>query len=234
MEAGDKQENEKCNTEKKEDALMKQDSDGDQEDDSDSLQNNNLKPDSFTEFSLLPPDFQIKDPKELKREKRRIIKNLSVLCIGFVLLFSSLTGLSMVQSSLNAEIGIFGLLMNFLSVFVSCLLLSTILLQVLGCKWAIALSMMGIIAWSCANFYPEWSTILPGSTLMGLGWGPLWTGQCTYFTISGIQYAELTNEMPDIVIAKFFGIFFMFFLMCEYGISFEYSFNEFDWFVGCV
>jgi hypothetical protein len=40
---------------------------------------------------------------------------------------------------------------------------------------------------------------------------PLWTSKCTYLTDTGAIYAETKHIDKDIIVNRFFGIFFMFF-----------------------
>ena len=144
-----------------------------------------------------------------KRTKKNIIKNIVVLCLAFVMLIASAQAMIVLQSSLNPTVGVFGLCANFIFVVVSCLFLSTYLVQKIGCKWSIVIGMASTLTWMAANFHGGWESIMPTAAIMGLGIAPVWTGQCTYMTIIGIEYAELTNQMPDDVLSKFFGIFFM-------------------------
>ncbi len=44
-----------------------------------------------------------------------------------------------------------------------------------------------------------------------MGAAPLWTAKCTYLTDTGTIYAGTKHVHKDIVINRFFGIFFMFF-----------------------
>jgi hypothetical protein len=40
---------------------------------------------------------------------------------------------------------------------------------------------------------------------------PLWTSKCTYLTDTGAIYADTEYVHKDIIVNRFFGIFFMFF-----------------------
>jgi hypothetical protein len=53
--------------------------------------------------------------------------------------------------------------------------------------------------------------MITASILVGLCAAPLWTAQCSYFTIIGNRYAKINNENEDAAVSRFFGIFFMFF-----------------------
>ncbi len=46
---------------------------------------------------------------------------------------------------------------------------------------------------------------------MGLAAAPLWTAKCSYLTDTGTIYAESKSMAKDVIINRFFGIFFMFF-----------------------
>ena len=171
------------------------------------------------EHPLMETGIQPIDLRELQhrrkmrhKRKHKFVKNLLILSFGFVLLFSATNGLSLLQSSLNQQMGVFGLCANFAAVAISCLLLPTALIQILGCKWTIVSSMACFVLWIMANLHPTWGTLIPASVVMGTGWAPLWTAQCTYFTVTGIEYAKWVDNMPDVVIARMFGIFFMIFM----------------------
>lgn len=55
----------------------------------------------------------------------------------------------------------------------------------------------------------------PASIIVGLCAAPLWTAQCSYFTLEAGRYAALSKETEEAVVTRFFGIFFCFFQMCE-------------------
>ncbi len=49
------------------------------------------------------------------------------------------------------------------------------------------------------------------AVLVGLAAAPLWTAKCSYLTDTGTIYAESKSMAKDVIINRFFGIFFMFF-----------------------
>ncbi len=57
--------------------------------------------------------------------------------------------------------------------------------------------------------------MVTASIIVGLAAAPLWTAQCSYFTILAGRYANLNNEKEETVVTRFFGIFFCFFQMCK-------------------
>ena len=54
----------------------------------------------------------------------------------------------------------------------------------------------------------------PASIIVGLCAAPLWTAQCSYFTLEAGRYSVLSKEKENDVLTRFFGIFFCFFQMC--------------------
>ncbi len=46
---------------------------------------------------------------------------------------------------------------------------------------------------------------------MGIAAAPLWTAKCSYLTDTGAIYAESKSVAKDVIVNRFFGIFFMFF-----------------------
>ena len=145
---------------------------------------------------------------EIKSKKRRILKNITVINISFFLMWSGFVGLSIIQSSIVGDIGTISLGINFGCSIFACVIFGPLLIRLLGTKWTMFACFAGFCTWMAYNFYPVWETAIPAAVINGLSNGPIWTAQSTYFTICGLEYAKLTNEREDVVIARFFGIFF--------------------------
>ena len=148
-----------------------------------------------------------------KMSKARIIKNLVVVSLGFLCLFTSFQSLSNLQSSLNKAdgLGVGGLATIYGALVVSCMFLPPFLIARLGCKWTVAFSMLCYILYMGANFYAVWGTIIPTAIILGLGGAPLWSAKCTYLTETGVWYSKQTGQSEDDIINRFFGVFFMIF-----------------------
>ena len=155
----------------------------------------------------------IKERQPPPMSKARIIKNLLVMSFGFLFLFTSFQSLANLQSSLNKEegLGVGGLATIYAALILSCLFLPSFVIGRLGCKWSLAFSMLSYILYMAANFYAVWATIIPTAIILGLGGAPLWSAKCTYLTEVGMWYCRLTGNLPDDIINRFFGIFFMIF-----------------------
>ncbi|XP_070571798.1 protein unc-93 homolog A-like [Ptychodera flava] len=150
---------------------------------------------------------------ERTSRKRRIVKNLLSLNLTFLFLFTAFQALSNLQSSINCDegLGLASLSTIYACLIVSSLFLPPIVIRYVGTKWTMAVSMVCYVLYTAANYYPQWYTLIPASALVGFAGAPLWTSKGTYLTTSSIRYAGLSGENSDVVVNRFFGLFFMFF-----------------------
>ncbi|XP_032022031.1 protein unc-93 homolog A isoform X2 [Hylobates moloch] len=143
----------------------------------------------------------------------RSLRNVLVISFGFLLLFTAYGGLQSLQSSLYSEegLGVTALSTLYGGMLLSSMFLPPLLIDRLGCKGTIILSMCGYVAFSVGNFFASWYTLIPTSILLGLGAAPLWSAQCTYLTIMGNTHAEKAGKRSKDVVNQYFGIFFLIF-----------------------
>ncbi|KAK3609389.1 hypothetical protein CHS0354_011964 [Potamilus streckersoni] len=142
--------------------------------------------------------------------KSRIWKNLLVISFGFLLLLTAYNSLESLQSSLNTEggLGTTCLAVLYGTFLISCITVSPIADKYMGSRLIIPLSMSCYVLFVAANFHADWFTLVPGSVIIGIGAGCLWTAQNKYVTSLGVQYAALTGANEKAVLSRFFGIFF--------------------------
>ena len=152
-----------------------------------------------------------------KKERRKIMKNIFLISLAFLCNFTAYGGLSRLQSSLHIDEGMGTITQSVLygTLMISCMFVPKLLINLIGHKWTITVSFSGYILWMAANGYAVWGTMITASILVGLCAAPLWTAQCSYFTIMGARYAKVNKEGEDATVSRFFGIFFMFFQICE-------------------
>ena len=62
-----------------------------------------------------------------------------------------------------------------------------------------------------AQFYPEFYTLIPTAFILGLGAAPMWSAKCTYLNQVAHKMAQLEGVATELVVVKFFAIFFFFF-----------------------
>ncbi|CAF3229206.1 unnamed protein product [Rotaria socialis] len=160
-------------------------------------------------FSSADPIFS----KEKSPSDIRAFKNVLVICFAFLLQFTAFSAIANLQSSLNtdANVGV-----NSLSIIYACLLLSATFLPhpsiaTFGLKWTIVISQIPYLLYMVANYYPKAYFMYPTAALVGLAAAPLWTSKCIYLTEMGSIYAFEKKLDKNIIINRYFGIFFMFF-----------------------
>ncbi|XP_034756648.1 protein unc-93 homolog A [Etheostoma cragini] len=92
----------------------------------------------------------------------RNFKNVLVVSIGFLSLFTAYGGLQSLQSSLNAEqgMGVASLSVIYASIIISSMFLPPLMIKNLGCKWTIVAGMACYVSYSFGNLYPGWSQTL--------------------------------------------------------------------------
>ncbi|CAH0715374.1 unnamed protein product, partial [Brenthis ino] len=152
-----------------------------------------------------------------KNEKWRINRNIFVLGFAFMIHFTAFHGAANLQSSVNtdAAAGIFTLAAIYFSLILSNIFLPAIVIKWLGCKWTIAISFIAYMPFIAAQFYPYLQTLVPAGMMVGFGGGPLWCAKCTYLSVVAEPYAKLSGVPAEVLVVRFFGLFFMFYQMAQ-------------------
>ncbi|XP_014214880.1 UNC93-like protein [Copidosoma floridanum] len=150
-------------------------------------------------------------------ERWRIMKNILMIGFAFMLQFTAFMGASNLQSSVNADqsLGTFTLAAIYGSLIFSNIFLPVLIISWLGCKWTIAVAFVAYMPFIAAQFWPRFYTMIPAGLAVGLGGGPLWCAQCTYFTVASEAYASISELSADVLVTRFFGLFFMFYQMAQ-------------------
>ncbi|KZC14684.1 PREDICTED: UNC93-like protein [Dufourea novaeangliae] len=150
-------------------------------------------------------------------ERWRITRNVLVIGLAFMVNFTAFMGATNLQSSINADqsLGTFTLASIYGSLIFSNIFLPTLIISWLGCKWTISLSILTYVPFMAAQFYPKFYTMIPAGLMVGIGAGPLWCAKCTYLTVAADAYATLSDVATDVLVTRFFGVFFMFYQMAQ-------------------
>jgi len=69
-----------------------------------------------------------------------------------------------------------------------------------------SISILAYMPFIASQFYPKFYTMIPAGLSVGLGGGPLWCAKA-YSTVSDIA--------ADVLVTRFFGLFFMFYQMAQ-------------------
>ncbi|XP_070498643.1 UNC93-like protein [Chironomus tepperi] len=149
--------------------------------------------------------------KLARSEKWRILKNIIVVSVAFMVQFTAFQGTANLQSSINSKdsLGTISLAAIYGSLVVSCIFLPTLLIRKFTVKWALFFSMLCYAPYIGAQFYPKFYTLIPAGILVGLGAAPMWASKATYLTQLGQVYAKLTEQSVEAIIVRFFGFFFL-------------------------
>ena len=101
--------------------------------------------------------------------KRRVYKNIIVVSLGFLFLFTAFQALQNLQSSIHTDerLGLASLSVIYAALMISCMFVPPIAIGSLGCKYTIMVSMAGYLVYTIANFYPRWWTLIPASVILG-------------------------------------------------------------------
>ncbi|XP_042887689.1 UNC93-like protein [Penaeus japonicus] len=161
------------------------------------------------------PGVGVAGPKILtpaeKKEKFAIMKNIIIISIAFTFLFTSYNSMANLQSSINKATGTAAQTALYAAFIFSCCFLPSWMIRRLREKYTMAACMLCYSTYMAAQFYPELYTLVPTAVVVGLGAAPMWSAKCTYLTKVGTIYADLVGVSSDVIITRFFGIFFLFF-----------------------
>lgn len=115
---------------------------------------------------------------KMHRIRNNYFKNLIVLSVGFMLVFTAFSSLRNLQSSINHDngLGLMSLSVMYAAYLLGCLL-APMVIQHCRPKKAIVLALIPVILFTLANFYPSYYTLIPASALVGFGNANIWTAQ---------------------------------------------------------
>ena len=100
--------------------------------------------------------------------KWRINKNLVVIGLSWMCLFTAFQSIANLQSSLNSQAGVgtASLSAIYITLVLSCLFLPSLMIKNLGLKWTIVLSQICYLMYIAANMLPRWYILIPGKILL--------------------------------------------------------------------
>ncbi|CAG4971294.1 unnamed protein product [Colias eurytheme] len=146
-------------------------------------------------------------------ETRRIVKNVVVISLAFMVQFTAYSGAANLQSSINAEAGLgtASLAAVYAGLIFSNIFLPVVVIRWLGTKWAMSLSFVAYMPYIAAQLWPSFYTLIPAGLIVGLGGGPLWCSKCTYLSVVSEAHSKISNISAEALLTRFLGLFFMIF-----------------------
>lgn len=138
-------------------------------------------------------------------------KNLLVVCVGHMLFSVAYISLRNLQSSMNHEKGL-GLtsLACIYGGFVFGCIFTTAIVHRFGPKFTLIIAILFHIAYSTANAFPSFYTLVPASAIAGISQAAMWTALGTYMTHISKVAAQIYNKSIEGVSSKYFGMLFLF------------------------
>jgi hypothetical protein len=136
------------------------------------------------------------------------VKNIIVLGVAFMFVYTAFVSLQSLQSTLNAKegLGVASLCSIYTATLLSCFFAPWIIHK-LKTKWTIIVAFGLFTIYVIIHFYPKDFMLIPTSILLGFLMGPLWIAQSTYLTTTAYNYAKETYTAYDRVVGKFNAMF---------------------------
>ncbi|CAF4895068.1 unnamed protein product [Rotaria sp. Silwood1] len=177
----------------------------------------NLAVDSHTSISSIVP-IVIDETNENEEDIplfqiRQVYKNLIIISLGFVIMYTAFTGILSLQSSLNAKgnVGVNSLIVINIFILFSAIFLTGISIDIFGLKWTIIIAEIAYILYISANIRPTPIFMYTSAACLGLASAPLWTCQATYISCIAHYHAHHKQKKVADIVSLFFGIFFAIF-----------------------
>lgn len=139
---------------------------------------------------------------------KRALKNLSVLGLCFMLVFTAFVSLQSLQSTLNPEagVGVVSLACVYAATVLSCLFAPAAIKR-LSIKCTMMCAFALFLLYIAVNFYPKDFLLVPASLLLGLLTGPLWSAQATYVMSLAMHYSHVNEAINELILNRFTSIF---------------------------
>ena len=144
-----------------------------------SLQSKDHSPSSI---QLKKNDFDNDVTTANTRLHRTILKNIILISITFMVLFTSFQSMASLQSSINQVdgLGTYSLSIIYGALIISSQFTPSLILKYLGSKWTMVFSMFCYSLYIAAQFHPQVYTLLPAAFILGVAAAPLWIAKCAY------------------------------------------------------
>lgn len=147
----------------------------------------------------------ITEQELVRDEKRAIIRNLVLIWIIWVCVFSVYSSLEALQTTLNPGYGAYSITIAHGGKAISSLL-GPFAVMYLTPKWTLVTGFLCHTTYVLANFYATPLTLLSAGVLVGIATGPIQVCFGIYVTVLGVRYSELTATSKTAVLSKFNGL----------------------------
>ncbi|CAG9561738.1 unnamed protein product [Danaus chrysippus] len=162
----------------------------------------------FLEMKITIRSSRVEDRPKTTYE---ITKNVVAISLAFMISSTAYSGTINLQSSINADAGLGTLALGIscAGFVVSNMFLPVLLIKWIGTKWTICVSFLAYTPYYAAQVYPNFYTLIPTAWIMGFGGASLWCAKSAYLCAASEDHKNISNIALDILLSRFFGIFFM-------------------------
>ncbi|XP_009414397.2 UNC93-like protein 3 [Musa acuminata AAA Group] len=142
------------------------------------------------------------------RPARNHARDVHILSLAFLLIFSAYGAAQNLESSVNTEedLGTTSLGILYLS-FTFFAVVASPVVRALGSKTALVLGTSGYLLFIASNLKPLWYTMVPASLYLGFTASIIWVGQGTYLTLAAYSHAKDCHLHEGTVVGNFNGEF---------------------------
>ena len=147
-----------------------------------------------------------------KSAKRFAYRNLYGLSIGFMVANSAFIGLQNLQSSINSSggLGVISLAIVY-GFYILGGFFTPGFVKIFGTKISLLISFSGFMVYTLFNYYSSWYTLIPGSIIVGLCTGPIFTASAVHIAETSRRAGPKLGKDLGYLISKYTGVFFFFF-----------------------
>ncbi|XP_052816107.1 protein unc-93 homolog A-like isoform X1 [Mya arenaria] len=140
-------------------------------------------------------------------QKTRNMRNVIMVCLSNMFLYSAVFGLRNLQSSINTEAGVGVLsLAVFFSTYMIGSFVSPFIVRRFPPRTCLCWSACGHIFNIVANYYPKVYTLVPSAALQGITSAVFLNAISTYITEVGLFEATMKKKSLETYISRYFGI----------------------------
>lgn len=161
---------------------------------------------NLSSYHTMPSEYQSNGEQEIT--KRRALKNVVILGLAFVFVYSAFISLQSLKSTMHSKsgLGVVSLSCVYATTVISCFLAPWIIKRV-STKWTLVVAFILFSAYFTTHYYPFPEMIIPSSIILGFAAGPLWGAQATYITTLAVKYSQTTGQDADYLVNKFLCLF---------------------------
>ncbi|WAR11819.1 UN93A-like protein [Mya arenaria] len=140
-------------------------------------------------------------------QKTRSMRNVIIVCVSNMFLYSTVFGLRNLQSSINTEAGVGVLsLAVFFSTFMIGSFVTPFIVRRFPPRTCLCWSACAYVFNIVANYYPKVYTLVPSAALHGFAAAVFLNAISTYITEVGLFEATMKRKSLETYISRYFGI----------------------------